>query len=156
MLLKDILSALIGHPKNDDHSNVRIRRETVLNMSADEARESLMQYLASSDVFQSVEELSNDGRLDALPPNMRTLLQRFRYIRRRGSEIIVSRDLIKEMDGIYDGFILIGEDLDGAIVLVRPHEEPIYIFDGEERTEELGTALYPTVYHWLLDSFTPA
>jgi hypothetical protein len=155
MLIRDIFNALLG--RSDTHSQfpeVRTRREAVLRMTISDARQAFFSALSEGDVFDADEDPSDAANLAELAPELQSLLTRYREIRKRGSDIHVTRDMVS-MNASFPDFILVGEDLDGTIVAVKPEEEPIFIFDGEDE-EEQQSPLYPSVYHWLLDSFIPA
>jgi hypothetical protein len=133
------------HP-SPDNSLWWEKRRNINALSVAEAKEVFIQLLAKGDVYSVVEEESNDPALDLLPPEVWSLLTRYRTI--ETDQCRLTRDAMS-YDPVVLGTIWIGEECEDAVI-IKLNEEPIYM-DGPYLDERpLDEPIHQSVYHWLL------
>jgi hypothetical protein len=122
------------------------KTDRISALSIAEAKEVFLRLLAKGDVYSVVEEESNDPALDLLPPEIRSLLSRYRTV--ETDQCRLTRDAMS-YDPVVPGTIWIGESWEDAVI-IKVNEEPIYM-DGPYLDESpLDEPIHQSVYHWLL------
>jgi hypothetical protein len=83
-----------------------------------------------------------------LPASVHRLLTRYSSINTRYSDVTISRALVAPSQ-LLAGCIRIGDDGGHWEILVRPREDPVYVWDGGGGDPFHDP--YPSVYHYLLE-----
>lgn len=157
------VSALLGGVWFSRHLLARANEEDAVLIERAVRRKSEIRALPVTEAKQRALALINDpftfvtvnatqasaDESEDLAPELRELLGRYELIQKLGSEAHVTGQGIGPVPSL-PPFLQIGTDFDATLVLVKPHEEGVYITDGSDTAEELDEPDYPTIYHWLI------
>jgi len=130
------------------YEQIEAEMRAVRSLSRREAEEKALGLLTNGKHYRIVENPVSKDSLPALGPELQKFFSRFEEASEIRGETNLNRNAIGP-SSLREGFLKIGTDIEHTEIVVRPHEDGIYIIDGTEPEDQAVEESFETIYHYL-------